>query len=277
MTSSIKQGDFVCTVSDTFEVKLGIAGPPPVISSTVSGIINCKMPSAVLQASATQMANTFIWNGSGLDDFSGSSVTVTQPGVYQLFVRNEAGCTATQTVSVMGSLAKPSVSISKQNQGSTVRLFCATSAQSPEFLWQGPGGFISGLQNPIVTQFSTYTVKVTDGVNFCTNTKSYTYNQLQNPEDRKLEEQSDIAPTWRIYPNPAKEWLYVERRDQTNPASVVDLRIYDATGKMVLQQKGNTVSNALPISNLASGIYILEMMESGDKVVPQRMKFSVER
>jgi hypothetical protein len=69
----------------------------------------------------------------------------------------------------------------------------------------------------------------------------------------------------------------VERTDQTNPASVVDLRIFDATGKMVMQQKGNTVNNALPIRNLASGIYILEMIESGDKMAPQRMKFRVER
>jgi hypothetical protein len=276
LTSSIKQGNFVCTTADTFEVKQGVAGPAPDISIPVSGLINCKNPSVTLQASASQMANTFIWNGGSLDDYPGATVTITQPGTYHLFVSNENGCTATRTITVAGSLAKPSISINKQTQGTTVRLNCTTSAQNPGFLWSGPNGFSSNLPNPIVGPFGTYTVTVTDGVNFCTNTKSYNYDQLQNAEERNADMAESTKLGWQIYPNPAQEWLYMERTDPgTLPAT--DFRIFDVTGKLLMQQKGNTQSNALPISNLANGVYILEMIESGDKVVPQRMKFTVER
>jgi Secretion system C-terminal sorting domain/PKD-like domain len=276
LTSSIKQGNFVCTVSDTFEVKQGLAGPAPVITIPVWDVINCKNPSLTLQAIATQMANTFIWNGASLNDYSGASVTITQPGTYHLFVSNENGCTATQTLTIAGSLAKPTISINKQTQGTTVRLNCTTTAQNPGFQWSGPGGFVSNLPNPIVVQFGTYTVTVTDGANFCTNTKSFNYNQLQSAEERNGVSERNLNPVWHIYPNPAQEWLFVERTGQSTPSSV-EMRVFDLRGKMVMQQKSNTVINTLPISNLASGIYILEMIESGDKAAPQRMKFTVER
>ena len=60
-----------------------------------------------------------------------------------------------------------------------------------------------------------------------------------------------------VRPNPANDILYLQVK---NPESGI-VNITDISGKMLLQQYINSVENALDISKLPSGIYMLHYMD----------------
>lgn len=68
----------------------------------------------------------------------------------------------------------------------------------------------------------------------------------------------------RVYPNPASDLLMVEI-DKAG----ADVELYDTRGQLVLRQSAVEGKNALPISHLASGIYVLRCGEKVAKIVKQ--------
>lgn len=68
----------------------------------------------------------------------------------------------------------------------------------------------------------------------------------------------------RVYPNPASDLLMVEI-DKAG----ADVELYDTRGQLVLRQSAVEGKNTLPISHLASGIYVLRCGEKVAKIVKQ--------
>jgi hypothetical protein len=56
-----------------------------------------------------------------------------------------------------------------------------------------------------------------------------------------------------IFPNPTSSFLTIQSNNLISPIS-----IYDITGKLVLQNKGNSNEIILEISNLNSGLYFIK-------------------
>ena len=57
----------------------------------------------------------------------------------------------------------------------------------------------------------------------------------------------------KIYPNPSSDFLTIQSNNLINPIS-----IYDITGKLIIQNMGNSKEINIDISNLNSGLYIIK-------------------
>jgi len=68
----------------------------------------------------------------------------------------------------------------------------------------------------------------------------------------------------RLYPNPASTVLYVQ-------GNVKHLTIFDLSGKQLASNDENGTQSSINVSTLASGVYLLEVIDSSDKIIT--MKF----
>jgi hypothetical protein len=174
----VTQNSNGCTNSTSVTITGDFAQPDVQISGEAT--LTCAAPSSQLSAASSVNGVTFVWSGPGVNGQTGASVTATQPGDYSVTATNPAnGCTQTDAFTVDTDGNIPSVSAS----GGT--LTCAItslqiSANSPisglSYAWNGPGGFESTEQNPIVNAPGSYTVTITAG-NGCTNTAATTVNE----------------------------------------------------------------------------------------------------
>lgn len=85
-----------------------------------------------------------------------------------------------------------------------------------------------------------------------------------------IEEQSS-NPSFNIYPNPAKGEITVSS-EQLKINSMVEIKIFNTDGKTVLLQHHKTTANnfKLPIANLPTGIYFVQLSE-GEKRAVRKM------
>lgn len=139
-------------------------------------------------------------------------------------------------------------------EGSDVNL--TSSNPSASHSWNGPGGFNSTLQNPVITAATTtnsgtYTVTITNAVG-CTNTATTTVTVI----DCSGIDENNVS--FQVYPNPTAGWLTINAENLNNEASI---QIIDLTGKKVLNQivQPSTQSLKINLTDFASGIYILRI------------------
>ncbi|HMX39135.1 MAG TPA: gliding motility-associated C-terminal domain-containing protein, partial [Saprospiraceae bacterium] len=162
-----------CTASATANVTLDPTVPTIDVTTEV---ITCKKPTVTLQATTDNPTGvTWDWAGPGITAANKTveDPVVSLPGDYVVVVKaNSSGCKATFTINVKQDKALPGATA----QGDT--LTCLLSSltivsnsptQNVEYLWAGPAGFTSTVQNPTVTLVGTYTVTIT-GQNGCTST-----------------------------------------------------------------------------------------------------------
>ncbi|MCG8581238.1 MAG: T9SS type A sorting domain-containing protein, partial [Bacteroidales bacterium] len=76
---------------------------------------------------------------------------------------------------------------------------------------------------------------------------------------------NDNVLPFSVYPNPAKETLYIETVQHFDR-----LTIFNAKGQIVL--KTNSHQKSLDISNLAGGIYYMELTVNGQKMITKFIK-----
>ena len=96
--------------------------------------------------------------------------------IYTVTVTSANGCTATDNVTVTANKAKPTASISATGNNcitNNAQLFGSASGGTGPYTYSynGPNGFSSIVQNPLITQNGTYTLVVTDS-NGCTDDES---------------------------------------------------------------------------------------------------------
>ena len=68
-----------------------------------------------------------------------------------------------------------------------------------------------------------------------------------------------------IYPNPAKNRVYIE-----GVLDISEVTLYDLTGKMVLQRR-EFEDSSLNISSLKSGLYIIRVSDSHNAVTVKKL------
>lgn len=73
---------------------------------------------------------------------------------------------------------------------------------------------------------------------------------------------------YTIYPNPCKNFLFLNKVEQTNNFNI---EVYDLTGRIILKE--NLRSNKIDVSKLQKGYYILKINSSEE---PSTIKFIKE-
>lgn len=73
-------------------------------------------------------------------------------------------------------------------------------------------------------------------------------------------ESLDFAQNLIIYPNPAKEQVYIKT---PSPETAFDLKMFDLQGKLVLVSKNNIGLAQLNVNDVDPGIYIIELRSNG--------------
>ncbi|MES2515145.1 MAG: T9SS type A sorting domain-containing protein, partial [Bacteroidota bacterium] len=158
---------------------------PPSPTATNSGSVTCSAPNSTLTGlPATGV--TYLWSGPGI---TGSTITQTTTanaaGSYTLKVTSSVnGCTNTAVTNLLQNTTVPSPTAT--NLGpltcSTTTVTLNGSPAGLTYLWSGPG-----IVGPLTAQSTqanapgTYTLKVTNSVNGCTNTAVTTVIQNTTP------------------------------------------------------------------------------------------------
>tara|TARA_R110002049_G_scaffold232047_1_gene404591 strand:+ start:1845 stop:3056 length:1212 start_codon:yes stop_codon:yes gene_type:complete len=79
------------------------------------------------------------------------------------------------------------------------------------------------------------------------------YGQL-NPTAESLSVDDVLSPNFKIYPNPAKDYIQIASKD----VQISSIEMYNLIGKKLISEK-NLVNNRLNISSLSSGMYLLKI------------------
>jgi hypothetical protein len=174
-------GNYFVTVTNTVNncTATGIApvllnNTPPGAAASVVGTIGCLTPFVQLNGGPGTPGNTFVWSGPNGFFSTAQNPNASTAGIYSVVVRGSNGCTSVASAPVMGDTLPPiavatggTVSCGVQ----TITIFGSSGTNDVAFGWNGPGGFTSLLQNPLVTDTGTYTLTVT-GPNTCTATSN---------------------------------------------------------------------------------------------------------
>jgi hypothetical protein len=72
----------------------------------------------------------------------------------------------------------------------------------------------------------------------------------------------------KVYPNPATDRLFVELNDQ----SIRSVRVFDATGRLLMQQENSGNRLQFDLNNLTPGVYFLRMEGAAGEAVQQFIK-----
>ncbi|GAB3497226.1 hypothetical protein GCM10027341_17270 [Spirosoma knui] len=159
-----------CTATATTLVEAN-TDPPRNLSLTVSNIITCAQPTAVLDASANNNPG-FVITGPGGQSYSANTATVSQPGEYTLTATRNNGCSATRTVTVETNTTAPE-NVSLTNNGplscsqTSVNLSASSSTTGVAYGITGPEGYSASGGMTSVNRPGTYTLTAT-GTNGCT-------------------------------------------------------------------------------------------------------------
>jgi len=137
------------------------------VTLNVSNILSCTNTSAKIKTAGSLppqtlytwfTANGILASGTDLD-----SLTVSAPGTYFLALEKD-GCRDTVSINVLSDISLPQITLT------TTHLNCAMPARqisvssipaNVTYEWSGPGGFSSGLPDPVVSVPGIYTVRVT--------------------------------------------------------------------------------------------------------------------
>ena len=143
-------------------------------ATTTAGMLSCGVMTTQIMTAPSADAVGFSWTGP--DGFSSTDEdpTVSEVGMYTLEITASNGCTATTTIMVTGDFSAPNASavggvidcMSTQTQ-----LMGNSTTADVSYLWVGPNGFTSILQNPPATDPGTYTLTVT-ALNGCTSSST---------------------------------------------------------------------------------------------------------
>ncbi len=144
-----------CT-SNVLNVLVSDPNPPatPVISSNSP---LCSGDNLQLTANTLSGA-TYVWSGpngftSSLEDPILNAVTTAANGTYSLFLVQNGCSSATATLNVLVNQtpATPVLNVNQPNCAGDSILFSTPALSGATYVWSGPNGFSSSLQNPFIT------------------------------------------------------------------------------------------------------------------------------
>jgi PKD repeat protein len=236
-----------------------VVGSAPVI--TVNSSTICAGSTATLSASGV---NSYTWStGANTSAITSNPTSTTVYTVSGNLVGCSTGASQTATITVN---TLPAVSLAPISQ------LCVNS--SPVMLMGSPsngtytGAGVSGsMFDPSMSGSGTFNIMYyyTDANN-CSNSAS-------QPASVSLctgLAEAFNASTISIYPNPAKDVVYVNLNTLSLDNTTIEL--YDAIGKLVVSQKVVDIISIIPLTDLAKGMYSIRIIADSHQVVKRIIK-----
>lgn len=247
-----------CT-SPPFSINISV-NPLPLANATSSAVTYCSDSTISLFASG---GTIYSWTGpnsfsSSLENPDLSPATTLMSGTYTVNVTDVNGCSSIDTTYLTVNQS-PSTPIASANSGSYCEgdsiSFTSNSSGATDYLWSGPNGFTSTLQNPTITnssvlQSGTYTV-IASG-NGCTSAAANVIlNVNVNPTATATDSSSVICEgtTISLFSTGGTSYSW------TGPNSFISTSQNPVIGSATVNDSGIfnvTVSNAAGCSNTAS-------------------------
>ncbi|MBK7232013.1 MAG: gliding motility-associated C-terminal domain-containing protein [Saprospiraceae bacterium] len=149
-------GDNACTDTVTYIVHADTLSPT---INLFADTINCFKPSVILRHDGDSTQITFQWTGPLGFNSSVSNPIITSSGRYQLEAKGKNECITNKIVDIAQDLLTPVLTGSDDTLRCTmdsIRVNAMASNVIGNFIWTGPGGFSSALQNPFVKTPGSY-------------------------------------------------------------------------------------------------------------------------
>ncbi len=158
-----------CSAQTSVLVDNDIAQPDV---QTTGGELTCSVLTIQLSGNSSVGGSSYFWSGPSNFSSNEQNPIVSEAGNYSLIVTAPNGCTNTADVIVSLNNTPPQISalggmLTCSNP--EVQLFGNSSEPNSQYSWQGPNGFSSGLQNPMVSIPGVFELTVT-GTNDCHST-----------------------------------------------------------------------------------------------------------
>lgn len=174
-----------CTATETAEVLENTTAP--LADAGTGAELNCFNPTLQLDGSASSQGDHFTYEWTTGDGNITAGATSLNPdvdaaGVYTLTVTDTLnGCSASAGVAVSANFTAPVADAI----GGTFTCFDGSfqvlgvfDSLNVTFGWEGPNGFVSSEQNPVVSQAGDYILTVTDTLNGCSATATATVEKI---------------------------------------------------------------------------------------------------
>ncbi|MDO8971019.1 MAG: hypothetical protein Q7U74_10055, partial [Saprospiraceae bacterium] len=180
--SNIPEGNYTVVVTDdtgnTAELDVSLLGnfEAPLADAGAPKLVHCTTTLTTLNGSGSSGPGfTYQWIASnGGHILSGAttlSPVVNEAGTFQLTVTNQNnGCTASDLTTVTATNISPAANVTGgviNCYANSVTLDADFTRLNTSFSWQGPNGFMSQLENPVVTTVGNYVFTLTDTLTGC--------------------------------------------------------------------------------------------------------------
>lgn len=205
----------------------------------------CRGGSVTLNANA---GASYLWN----TDAETQSITISEPGEYWVIVTDNAGCNAVSALTTVVVYDLPVVTYNETNTQvfDNTPIFALTPGSPDGGIYSGPG-VMDNTFNPAAAGLGEHLVEYayTDP-NGCSASDTSLIVVEMNTGVREMGERLAI----RVFPNPAKDYLFVEVE---KPALPADYWVLDALGKELMRGRFAEGTTVLAVGDLAPGVYFL--------------------
>ena len=222
----------------------------------------------IVLAVTNAVANyTYMWNGENLSNENGETTTAmpTENGIYEVIATDENGCQASQSIEI--SVNNPSVSILAAEVVCLDTEFSLTAIGegtgtityiwTGESLLQNEGETVTAVAENVFSNLQVYEVTMTDEAGCMASEIVEVLLEVCHGIAEEEVLQNAIA----IYPNPAKNLLFVDLKNESKNVNAV--RLYNVVGEKVYEKMYERVRREdilkIKIAEMPSGIYFVEI------------------
>lgn len=243
------------------KVETIVVNPSPTLSVLANLPIVCIGSPAQLSA---QGANSYVW-GAGAGNNAVITVTPNAPTVYTVTGTNLISCSTTATIQIM---THPAFTVTA-NAGSALPIcigekITLTGGGASTYTWTSNSALVL-MGNPVNAYpqlTTTYTVTGTNS-NGCKKTASLTQTVNECVGLKEVQ-----ASQSHVFPNPTNGVLNLE----FSTASLKTLQISDMSGRVIKTISTSNQAEILDLSDLANGIYFLNVISSESSEVIKIIK-----
>lgn len=232
---------------------------------TVNNEAICSGSSATLTASG---ATSYAWSpATGLSASTGASVSANPSSTttYTITGTDDNACTNATTATVTVNPRPSTPIISGSNLETATPMLTSNIPAGNQ--WFKDGIAIAGATNQTLTVSSngSYTVVVT--ANGCIGPASDVFVVLITGLEDELISGGGLI----IYPNPTNETLYLDLAGFSSD-SEIEVRIYDLTGRLIINKTMTNAENSLDVRGLSDGYHLLYTRQNNKSQVERFLK-----